>query len=354
MYRYLRPLLICILVTPLFINTAEAQRPFERFQRESVGWRPDGRILREMFGEKDEDEDTEAKTREQEDNLWSRSTFGPRIEQPSPNRFRRPNPTDEDTPYNRSLFANSRNTKDYREDSTKPAKYSAFESRKKPHPGKLEVALTRSEDPDGLIVERISKSGAAYLAGIRQGDLLTEVGGLKVSSKEELASVLQILKDGDQMEFQYQRRGRNKTAIVQFGEAQNSSIKNRSIDDTSAPRKQNLVEYYSRPRKVDSQKSTSTLDDYFQRNASSRNKKSVPELENELNLDWDESLTPSTNSKRRNLSARRNQSEIMRLRNELEKKQREVEKLQESINKKAANSNSYSETELESLFDTDR
>ncbi len=361
MYRILTPLLISMLAAPFLNTTVEAQRPFERFQRESTGWRPDGRLLREMFGEQDEEEKKETSPRERDENLWSRSAFGPRIEQPSPNRFRRQNSTDEDATNNRSLFANPRNAREYPENSSKSERYSAYENRNKPHPSKLEVALKRSQDPDGLIVERISKSGAAYLAGIRQGDLLTEVGGLKISNKEELASVLQVLKDGDQMEFAYQRRGRTKTAIVQFGEAQENSSKDRGFNNTSVPRKRDLVEYYNRPKNIEGRKTKSKLDEYFQQNASSRNNQKVPELgnseldvDNVLDLNWEVSSNRSTTVKPTNASASKNKSEILRLRNELEKKQREIENLQNRMKKTSAASSSYSETELESLFDTDR
>ena len=345
MPRLSTTLIVLFAILPFTQQTLEAQRGFGRFQRETSGWRPDGRLLREIFSESEEDED-ESKKRDSEISQGLRSPFGPRIEQPSPTRSRE---RGLDYGLNRNAFAQKKydeRTRDSRRDSL----YGV--SKDSSHPQKLEVALRPSRSPKGLIVDKISTRGAAWLAGIREGDVLTKVGGLNVSSKEELASVLRILKDGDQIEFEYARRGQEKTTVVQFGDADDEDTRGSALSDKRVPSQQDLIDFYNRPRKIKGETGKAKYDDYLLRNASSRIQEVAPDQRTEINLDIEKS-DPTKNSLRTVPTTSEQSLEVSRLRSELKTKQQEIDRLQQKLKATGNGQDTYSEAELDSLFDTE-
>lgn len=338
---------LLVLFTSLaFSNTSvEAQRGFGRFQREASGWRPDGRLLREIFSESD-DEEEESRERDSELSQRMRSPFGPRIEQPSPTRSR-----DRMLDYqvNRNNYSDNKyESWDRNQKSKTPY---GLPNRESSHPRKLEVALRPSRSPKGLAVDKISTRGAAWLAGIREGDVLTKVGGLNVGSKEELASVLRILKDGDQIEFEYARRGKEKTTIVQFGNAATDESNDSALSTTRAPSQLDLIDFYNRPKKIRGESSQSNYDGYLLSNTSSRIQEEKPNQPMEINLDIEKS-DPTKNSLRSNATQDNETSEISRLRRELKFKQREIDRLQRKLKQTGKGEDTYSEAELDALFET--
>lgn len=63
--------------------------------------------------------------------------------------------------------------------------------------------------PQGAYVASVSEGGAAANAGIQQGDIITALGGNKVSGISELKDQLQYYKAGEQVEITFQRNGEN-------------------------------------------------------------------------------------------------------------------------------------------------
>lgn len=345
MPRHSVTLLVLFAILPLTHTSLEAQRGFGRFQRESNGWRPDGRLLREILGQSEDDEE-DAEDRDSEFSQRMRSAFGPRIEQPSPTRSR-----ERTGEYRFNQDTDAWNKYDERSRTLRLESLYRSAAETSSHPRKLEVALKPSRSPKGLVVDKISKQGAAWLAGIREGDVLTKVGGLNVATKEELASVLRILKDGDQIEFEYARRGKEKTAIVQFGDAETEPSQDQTLSGTRVPSQLDLIDFYNRPKKIKSELNQSKYDDYLLRNTSSRIQEDTSNQQTEINLDIEKSDTKETfrRSKPTQLNSR---SEISRLRKELENKQHEIDRLQRKLKQTGADENTYTESELNSLFDT--
>lgn len=72
-----------------------------------------------------------------------------------------------------------------------------------------EEATAMYGDPAGAYVASVSEGGAAANAGIQQGDIITALGGNKVSGISELKDQLQYYKAGEQVEITFQRNGEN-------------------------------------------------------------------------------------------------------------------------------------------------
>ena len=70
-----------------------------------------------------------------------------------------------------------------------------------------------------LIVTRLHPQGNAIKAGLKPGDVVKTVGSVELESVQEYEQITQGLKPGDQMEFEFVRRGRAQKALVPFGTA---------------------------------------------------------------------------------------------------------------------------------------
>ncbi len=81
----------------------------------------------------------------------------------------------------------------------------------------MQVEIDRKEN---FVVTQVDKNGNADEAGIRSGDLITQLGGANIGSLEEFKEIVKVLGEGDQMELQISRNGQKKEVTVQYGEMQ--------------------------------------------------------------------------------------------------------------------------------------
>ena len=72
--------------------------------------------------------------------------------------------------------------------------------------------------PAGAYVESVTDGGAAQRGGILAGDIITEVGGFKVTSVSDLTRVLRKFEAGQTVSVQVYRSGNNKTLSVELDE----------------------------------------------------------------------------------------------------------------------------------------
>jgi len=72
---------------------------------------------------------------------------------------------------------------------------------------------------DKLYVSRLEPDGNAANAGVRVGDRLVAGGGIDFESLSDYNGVGDILEDGDQLEFELERNGREKETMIVFGKA---------------------------------------------------------------------------------------------------------------------------------------
>lgn len=101
------------------------------------------------------------------------------------------------------------------------------------------------EDVKGkLVVTDIDRKGNAAKKDIKKGDVLIGVGGVEITNLNEYNEITGILKDGDQIEMQFSRRGKEMDKkIVQLGESPKPAVApgnipklDESIEPLSTPR----------------------------------------------------------------------------------------------------------------------
>jgi len=105
-------------------------------------------------------------------------------------------------------------------------------SAKKPTIGFGMLLETKGDD---IAVTQIDPRGNANEAGIKKGDLIRGAGGVDLTSLEEFNEITNILGQGDQLEFNVERRGKKKDILIQFGTAPEEG----KIVETPAPKKKN-------------------------------------------------------------------------------------------------------------------
>ncbi|WP_035239956.1 Do family serine endopeptidase [Desulfobacter vibrioformis] len=78
-------------------------------------------------------------------------------------------------------------------------------------------------DPDeGVYVAKAYEDNPAYEAGIRQGDVIISVNGVKTNSSRDLTLTIANLKVGSNVNIEVIRQGKNKTFTVKLGERPDS------------------------------------------------------------------------------------------------------------------------------------
>ena len=66
---------------------------------------------------------------------------------------------------------------------------------------------------EGVFVSQVAKGGAAYDAGIRPGDIITEVEGIKINSSPELQEMVSQRRPGDNVNITYRRKGTKPKSV---------------------------------------------------------------------------------------------------------------------------------------------
>ena len=320
-------IVFAFLTLSLFQTEAVAQRPFERLQRSWDDIRPRGRILKELFGDPIEEarqrelQRRQETLREQQRRAGQARSAGP---QPTPANTRNRN--------SRQVTNRAPATPPRQSNSRRAATPST-----PTHPSKLEIETVESEKKDGLLVRRINPRGAAYLAGIRGGDIITQVGGLKVTTPEDLESIVSILKDGDQIEFEYSRQGKKTTELVQFGTPlETDSIGDSSSELASEPRSGGLQSVMDQPINQNAAAPSSRRSDWdVQPPQSSR--RTQPSSSSSIPR-WEPNRTPAPNAN------------ITQLQQTIEQQQRQIELLQQQLRNQQQGSSSRG-SDIDSLLD---
>ncbi|RKQ92307.1 putative serine protease PepD [Solirubrobacter pauli] len=81
----------------------------------------------------------------------------------------------------------------------------------------LGAQTTDAGDDDGALVAEVTDGGPAARAGLRAGDLLTELDGRDTGSAAELTAAVDAHAPGDRVRVEYERGGREQTATVTLG-----------------------------------------------------------------------------------------------------------------------------------------
>jgi len=74
----------------------------------------------------------------------------------------------------------------------------------------------RDGNADGLAISRIRRGSIFSKLGLRNGDVVQEVNGNPLNSPEDILSLYEKLKSGDEASLQVTRRGRPRTLNYRF------------------------------------------------------------------------------------------------------------------------------------------
>ena len=85
---------------------------------------------------------------------------------------------------------------------------------------------------DKLYVAKIDPKGNAAAAGVRVGDQLRAGGGIDFESMADYNGIGDILKDGDQLEFEVIRSGRERDVLIGYGEVPQDQV-NATIEEST-------------------------------------------------------------------------------------------------------------------------
>ena len=95
-------------------------------------------------------------------------------------------------------------------------------------------AIGTGDQAKGLLIEKINERGFGAKSGLRKGDLIVGIGGIDANSEEEFNSIASVMRAGDQIEFEVNRKGKSEKIQVQFGDAPDSGP-DLEIDSSSSP-----------------------------------------------------------------------------------------------------------------------
>lgn len=70
---------------------------------------------------------------------------------------------------------------------------------------------------DKHVVTRVDPKGNAKKAGLRIGDEVFKAAGIKLQSMDEFNQITDVLREGDQIEVEYRRKGEKEMSLVMFG-----------------------------------------------------------------------------------------------------------------------------------------
>jgi len=80
-------------------------------------------------------------------------------------------------------------------------------------------------DIEGVYVAQVTKDGAAKLAGLKDGDVITAINGKKVNTKTQLMEAVRLYRPGDQVDVEVNRKGtRHHYTLTLLNEAGNVEV----------------------------------------------------------------------------------------------------------------------------------
>jgi putative serine protease PepD len=82
----------------------------------------------------------------------------------------------------------------------------------------VSTATSENSDVVGAVIQDVTPGGAAAEAGLKKGDVVTEFGGVAITSSTDLTAQVRALASGSTTELNYQRDGKASTVEVTLGE----------------------------------------------------------------------------------------------------------------------------------------
>jgi len=72
------------------------------------------------------------------------------------------------------------------------------------------------EDGKGVTVKDVDEDSPAAKAGIKEGDVITQVNGKEIAGVDELRNEIKDVKEGDAVKFTYKRGNKTQTADLKI------------------------------------------------------------------------------------------------------------------------------------------
>ena len=82
----------------------------------------------------------------------------------------------------------------------------------------LGVQISDTADDAGAQISRVVTGSPADKAGLQAGDVITAIGGKKVSTADDLTALVATFKPGDRVKVTFERSGSTKTVELTFGQ----------------------------------------------------------------------------------------------------------------------------------------
>ena len=92
----------------------------------------------------------------------------------------------------------------------------------------LGVLSEKSEK--GALIKSVTKGSSAEKAGLKEQDIITQLGDKKITSPEDLAQVVKTYKPGDEVKVNYLRNGKKKEVKVALGKSNDAMAFNFNVD----------------------------------------------------------------------------------------------------------------------------
>lgn len=88
-----------------------------------------------------------------------------------------------------------------------------------------------SEKSDkGALIKSVTKGSSAEKAGLKEQDIITQLGDKKITSPEDLAQIVKTYKPGDEVKVNYLRNGKKKEVKVVLGKSNDAMAFNFNVD----------------------------------------------------------------------------------------------------------------------------
>ena len=81
---------------------------------------------------------------------------------------------------------------------------------------KMGLQIQDMEEGSGVKVKEVDEESPALKAGLKEGDVITQVNGKEIKNVDELKSEIKDVKEGDTVKFTYKRSGKTQSADVKL------------------------------------------------------------------------------------------------------------------------------------------
>ncbi len=97
------------------------------------------------------------------------------------------------------------------------------------------LGVTTEKEGKGVKVTSVAKGSTAEKAGLKEGDVITKLGGKKISDPEELMDAVTSYKPKEEVKIHYERNGRSNEVKAALGERKERRIRSFSFNDDRIP-----------------------------------------------------------------------------------------------------------------------